>query len=1071
MNSGLAFFGGLFVFVYLIVLWLWIRKPLLGRLALREGVRRPGQTALVVGGLMVGAAGITAALVGSDSARESSVLNAYRSWGVTDLTVEAGDEVFPERIATELADDPALQPYLDGVGPGLEVVGSVSDRTKKESDSGVRLIGFDPATQRQFGAFTLTDGSKTYLDDLGDRGVLLSRQLADELRAEVGDTIVLGVQRLEKPKPSPKGIGKKIKDVVRELKDLQKEAERKAEAAAGRAGESAARAVVAAAAQQALSAGIPPPAPQGPVPSSVPPAVVPPEPDPAAVQAQAKAAAQAAGQQAAAQVGKRYEKRAKDLQKKLERLQDDLEDAIDDLKPIKLRVAGIARSEGPGAYGLISSVFAPLSLAQEVAHTDEINVVRLSANGDTQTGLATAEKALPDVKAAVESLDAGKGVDLRVREVKQKEIDAAADSTEFTYAMLVGMSTLVLAAGIALVINLTQMLAEERRPRLGVLRALGLTRRGLVTLSVLEGALYSLMAAAVGTTVGLFAGRVIAIRFGKAFAEFFGAEVDFKFVFSLKPATLATAFAAGALVTLGTLFFTSWRTSRLSIPAAIRNLPEPAREPRRRRWPRAIALLALFGLGIAGLAGGDREFGRLMGGVATVVLIASLTRSRVPERLHASVYGLALAGWSFYMVRSISTLEDPNKFFAVFTASVLVSVIGLSMVASANLRVVESLGALSRRMRATLRPPLAYLARRRMRTGLSIIMFAVVMAIISMFSSFLYIFQPHYERDSLGYDVVVAEPKKKGVDLPKSVRDEVDHQADIVTKVYTGPMDSQFADVERSFLPLYAFSDEQFADPPMRLSGREETFDSDAEVWRAVAASGSKWVVSDFGNPGDELILEGENRDVTYEIAGNPGFGLFRGITASENALEKLDTVSTGHTVLLALKPGVDADDVAHEIERARFKKGVNADTTRELMERGYRANRTLFSVIDVLMKMGLVVGILSLGILALRAVVERRHVIGVLRAIGFRKRGVMAGLLVEAGATTTLGVAVGCLAGILMAWIFFTSFFEESVFGIEWPTLRGSILLVYISVLLVTIGPAWRASRLPPAEAVRYTE
>ena len=59
---------GLFVVVYAAVLVVWIRNRLLGRIALREGVRRPLQTLLVVGGLMVGSAGITAALVATDSA-------------------------------------------------------------------------------------------------------------------------------------------------------------------------------------------------------------------------------------------------------------------------------------------------------------------------------------------------------------------------------------------------------------------------------------------------------------------------------------------------------------------------------------------------------------------------------------------------------------------------------------------------------------------------------------------------------------------------------------------------------------------------------------------------------------------------------------------------------------------------------------------------------------------------------------------------------------------------------------------------------------------------------------------
>ena len=43
-----------------------------------------------------------------------------------------------------------------------------------------------------------------------------------------------------------------------------------------------------------------------------------------------------------------------------------------------------------------------------------------------------------------------------------------------------------MAAGAALVVNLISMLAEERRTQLGVLRALGLTRRGLVLLSIMR---------------------------------------------------------------------------------------------------------------------------------------------------------------------------------------------------------------------------------------------------------------------------------------------------------------------------------------------------------------------------------------------------------------------------------------------------------------------------------------------------------------------------------------------------------------------------------------------------------
>ena len=65
-----------------------------------------------------------------------------------------------------------------------------------------------------------------------------------------------------------------------------------------------------------------------------------------------------------------------------------------------------------------------------------------------------------------------------MREAKALEIDNAEQGSLFVRAMLIGMSALVVAVGAALVVNLIGMLAEERRSRLGVLRALGLKRAG-----------------------------------------------------------------------------------------------------------------------------------------------------------------------------------------------------------------------------------------------------------------------------------------------------------------------------------------------------------------------------------------------------------------------------------------------------------------------------------------------------------------------------------------------------------------------------------------------------------------
>lgn len=1111
-----------FALVYGTVIVVAIKRRLLGKLAFREGVRRPGQTLLVVGGLMVGAASITAASIGIDSANDSAVANAYRGLGGIDLTVSANDEPFPASVADAIRSDPALQGRVDGVQPAIEVFGSVINTSKKKSDAGVRLVSFDPATQEAFGEFILADGTRTVGADLGPKQVFISRQLADDLEIEVGDELKMGVAPVVEPDPTPKEIGQQLRDLGKRLKQLQKDAEDAVSKAAKRAGEHAGKVAAVAATKaitaqltaqgQALAAGYLGQIsafkgsikdaiqaakdaedalglPRGSIPPFISEPVPPPPPSFAAppadaIKAQIVAAATAAGQRAAEQkakeVGKRWAKRGKRLGNELKHLQDKLKDTIDELKPVHLKVAGIAKAEGPGAYRLSSAVFAPLPLVQDIGNTDKITLVRISGMGDDHAGLDPATAALPAIRAQVATLGAEltfKGdTALGVQQAKANEVKSARDSAQFTSVLLIAMSVLVLSVGIALVLNLVQMLADERRPRLAILRAMGLTRRGLVTLSALEGAFYSILAAAVGTFLGIFAGRILAERFGKAFAEFSGGSIDYRFTFSLRWQTLAVSFALGALVTLSTVYFSAWRTSRMSIPAAIRNLPEPMKERHRRRWLRVLFSVILLAMG-AGMLGSPQPSGRLLGGVLIAAVLARLLKKRIPERLRSSVLGLSLTAWAFYMLWQTAGEDDPNIFFSVFVMAIIIGVIGLALTVTANLRSMERLtggvaGLLSPRVRAGVTPPMAYLTRRTGRTSLSIIMFAVVMAIISMSSVFLYLFLPNYERDSMGFDIVLTNAKEHPTSIPSSLKEQITQRSDIETKVYTGSLDTSFQDFDQTFLPLYFLTPDQIANPPIRLGSKDTSFDTDADVFRTVATD-PKWVISSWGQTGDEIIVTDENgRPVTYKIAAQPPVGMFfPGMIGTEEKFAGLDTKLHGWASLLAVRENSQSQQVADALERAKFNDGVTTDLIHDLMERGYRANRTFFSVIDVLMRMGLIVGILSLGILGLRAIVERRHLIGVLRAMGFFKRAVMGGLLVEAFVTTVLGIMVGCAVGITTGYIFYISFFEQSTFGIDKHNLWSAIGMVFIAVFLVTIGPAWRASRLPPAEAVRYTE
>lgn len=953
MNPGLLVPLGLFALVFGGIAILALRRPLLARLAAREAIRRRGQTLLVVAGLMVGTATITAALVGGDSVEDSAVESfAYRNWGYIDLTVRRADNgFFPRSIASSLVREPSVQRVTDGVAEGVEVFGATTDLDRRQGTSGVVLVGFDAAKQEPFGAFRLVGGGSTTGADLERGEVIISRLLATKLDARVGDTLTFG---LESAAPESEG------------------------------------------------GSIPPPTPA-------------------------------------------------------------------------LTVAGIAIAEPPGSYTLSAVVFAPLETAARIVGSELVNVVWISVPGgirDTEDAALAAEAPL---KAAVKRVvtTGSETPEFLVSQAKLDEVDNAKTLSEFFRAMLVGMSALVVAAGSALIVNLIGMLAEERRSRLGVLRALGLRRKRLVTMSVIEGAIYSLLAGVLGVVLGLPAGRLIAQRFGNAFAEFAGDDFDFQFHFVLRPGTLVTGFAVGTLLTLLVVWIAARRTSRLTITAAIRDLPEPADDQARRRWPARLRLAALALVGLAGLASSAVP-AKTAGGLAVILALSLALRGRLSPRLLPTLTGLALAGWSFYQVSTISPDEDAGAFFGTFVLSLLAAVFGLTILASANLRVVERLaGVFGRARQAMLRPPMAYLARRPVRTGLTTGVFAIIIAMLAMFSVFFVIFEPEFARFSNGYDIRVLSTGSADIRLPSEIEPDVERSLKLTTLGYVGPFHGEagFGDSERTLVPLFVVDPVTAREhPPVRLDLRDEAYASDTEAWAALAGT-KKLAITAFGNPGQTIRLRGDAGEVELEVIGTPTFGLLDGMYVSELTARQFASAPVGASMLVDAREGVDALEMARRIEADLFEQGVEADAIQVLADNASRANRAIFSTIDILMRMGLIIGVLSLGIVALRVITERRHAIGVLRAIGYKRHSVMGGLIAEAGATVTIGALVGCAVGIMMGWLFYNQQESKPGFGLDWANLGGALALVLVSVLLVTLGPAWRASRLPPAEAVRYSE
>ncbi len=107
---------------------------------------------------------------------------------------------------------------------------------------------------------------------------------------------------------------------------------------------------------------------------------------------------------------------------------------------------------------------------------------------------------------------------------------------------------------------------------------------------------------------------------------------------------------------------------------------------------------------------------------------------------------------------------------------------------------------------------------------------------------------------------------------------------------------------------------------------------------------------------------------------------------------------------------------------------------------------------------------------LAVRNVVERKPVIGTLRALGFRKQMILRTFLVELSFVAVLGILLGLILGIALAYNLFTSMdlFADAEFIIPWPNLALILIFAFVASVLATLSPSIRASKMPPAEALR---
>lgn len=764
-----------------------------------------------------------------------------------------------------------------------------------------------------------------------------------------------------------------------------------------------------------------------------------------------------------------------------------------DAKIGDVAVAGVLAPIGPGSYGLRPAVFAPVETMAGLTGTHQVNIIRIAAPGNSQAELDASHRLAPIVAAALRTLPGTS--QLQVREAKADDVTAARqqqDPGNATGGFTGVLSAIVLLAGLVLVVNLMATLVEERRPRLAVLRALGLSRLGLIASLCVEGALYSLVAAVLGIVPGLLVSWALVastVRGSGGVGAGGGISLgrDLPVQLSVRPSALALAIAAGAVLTLAAVVLAAVLRSDMTIAAAIRDLPEPAslsRSSLSRRLLQlglvACSLVALFDP--APLLPGAPL--RLLGGIGLITFASISMRGRIPERARLTGVGLALTAWALVSLAvAFSTSTSQSGGIELFVV-IPVTAFGLSLAVVTNVRLLERAASLagdaSGRLRATLRLALAYLIRRPLRASLTVGTLATLLSVIVLYNILIADFanQTRQSDARAPYDISVFMPTQQAMVLPTPLQAQVAASLSIPTRSYLGPVQVSSpvgtpALWHQERLSLYELTPALVRNPPMGrdLTNRLPQFPNDAAAWRSVQ-NDPRWVFWTRFNTDVRLTFVGPDGLVTRSVAGYLGDPILDGIIGSPQALTPFTYLPLGTTVLVKAKPGVDPHALAVQIRQELVAEGAEVTAISDLLRQRDVAFGLFASVPVLFMRMGMVIGILSLAILALRAVVQRRRSIGVLRALGYQRGEVVAGVVTEAALTTTCGALVGIVAGIATAYLYVNgTITARSPFVLDVVSLAGTLALMYAAVLLATVGPALAAARTPPAQALRLQE
>jgi len=775
-------------------------------------------------------------------------------------------------------------------------------------------------------------------------------------------------------------------------------------------------------------------------------------------------------------------------------------------QPSELRVADVYASGANPASS--TSMVMPLQRLQErVGEEGRINTVLITHQGPAIEGAAGTEATIDELEPLLEDKD------LEAEPVKKDAIEQADDGGETFTNIFLLFGQFSVAAGVLLIFLIFVMLAAERKHELGIARAVGMRRAHLMRMFAFEGALYALLASALGSVAGVGVGWLMVRVIGKAFAG-----SGFTISFATSPENVVIAFCLGMVLTFAVVLISSWRVSRLNVVRAIRDIPEPDKKGRSVKGVLLALATPLAGAGLVWQGLQVEQTGMYMLGLSLLIVGAALIARvlRVPERISFTVAGILLLGlWLLPFSFAPSGMTEGIDLF--FISGVMIVLAGVWVIiynSDLLLGAVVVLFGWLRGMPPVLKAAVSYPMQSRFRTGMTLAMFSLVVFTIVTMSFINAAFSSIFEdtnRLSGGFDVRAdagyAVPISDMNEALKDAKglDEGDYTA--VGTVTGLSVDAKQRDTDRKpkTLFLQGVDGGYTKNVGYGFKSTVPEYDTAGEVWSALRTEKNTAVISsdlapsrsdfDVGEGQPQIKLSGfygeeaTLPDDLYIQVEDPQSGRTRnlqvigvledtaffapGVTTSRTTIDELaGSPVPAQSYQFRLREGVDPGAAAKDLEKAFAQNGLQAVAIEQEIEDGSTSQGLFNNLLMGFMGLGLLVGIAALGVIAARSVVERRQQIGMLRALGFQRGQVRLAFLIESSFVALLGIGLGVALGAALS-VGIVDSFAEQISGIRytvpWSTLGVIVSLAYVASLLTTFLPASQASRVYPAEALRY--